>query len=67
MFNMFRAVRRSSSGALTVFAASGLHTQVVTRRSQVWVGTGLGIVPVVIDQVVGDARDYVISNNRYDT
>jgi hypothetical protein len=31
---MFRAVRRSSSGALTVFAASGLHTLVVTGRSQ---------------------------------
>ena len=27
---MFRAVYRSSSGALTVFAASGLHTHVVT-------------------------------------
>ena len=37
---MFRAAYRSSSGALTVFAASGLHTHVVTRRSQVWVGTG---------------------------
>jgi len=32
---MFRAVRRSSSGALTVFAASGLHTHVVTGRSQI--------------------------------
>jgi len=37
--NMFRAGYRSSSGALTVFAASGLHTHVVTGRSQVWVGT----------------------------
>jgi hypothetical protein len=36
---MFRAVRRSSSVALTVFAASGLRTHVVTGRSQVWVGT----------------------------
>jgi hypothetical protein len=36
--NMFRAAHRSSSGALTVFAASGLHTHVVTGRSQVWVG-----------------------------
>jgi len=52
--NMFRAAYRSSLGALTVFAASGLHTHVVTGRSQVWVGTGLGIVPVVIDQVVLD-------------
>jgi hypothetical protein len=31
---MFRAVGRSSSGALTVFAASGLHTPVVTDRSE---------------------------------
>jgi len=37
--NMFRAAYRSSSGTLTVFAASGLHTYVVTGRSQVWVGT----------------------------
>jgi len=37
--NMFRAAYRSSSGALTVFAASGLHTHVVNGRSQVWVGT----------------------------
>ena len=34
--NMFRAAYRSSSGALTVFAASGLHTHVVTDRNQVW-------------------------------
>ena len=39
-FNMFPAAYRSSSGALTVFAASGLHTQVVTGCNQVWVGTG---------------------------
>jgi hypothetical protein len=38
--NMFRAAYRSSSGALTVFAASGLLTQAVTGRSQIWVGTG---------------------------
>jgi hypothetical protein len=37
---MFLAAYRSSSGALTVFAASGLHTHVVTGRSQVRVGTG---------------------------
>jgi len=37
--NMFPAAFRSSSGALTVFATSGLHTHVVTGRSQVWVGT----------------------------
>jgi len=29
---MFRAAYRSSSGALTVFAASGLHAHVVTGR-----------------------------------
>ena len=39
--NMFRAAYRSSSGALTVFAASGLHTPLVTGRSQVWVGTAV--------------------------
>jgi hypothetical protein len=32
---MFRAAHRSSSGALTVFAASGLYKHVVTGRSQV--------------------------------
>jgi hypothetical protein len=36
---MFRAAYRSSSGALTAFAASGLHTHVVTDRSQVRVGS----------------------------
>jgi len=36
---MFRVVRHLSSGAVTVFAATGLHTHVVTDRSQVWVGT----------------------------
>ena len=38
---MFPAICRSSSGAPTVFTASGLHTHVVIARSQVWVGTGL--------------------------
>jgi hypothetical protein len=33
--NMFRATYRSSSGDLTVFAASGLHTHVVTGRREV--------------------------------
>jgi hypothetical protein len=33
--NMFRAAYLPSSEALTVFAASGLHTRVVTDRSQV--------------------------------
>jgi hypothetical protein len=32
---MFQAAHRSSSGALTVFAASGLRTHVATGRSQV--------------------------------
>jgi hypothetical protein len=36
---MFRVAYRLSSGALTVFAASGLDTHVVTGRSQVRVGT----------------------------
>ena len=33
--SMFRAAYRSPAGALTVFAASGLHTHVLTGRSQV--------------------------------
>jgi hypothetical protein len=33
--HVFRAAHRSPSGALTVFAASGLRTHVVTGRSQV--------------------------------
>jgi len=37
--NMFRVAYRSSSGAVTVLAASGLHMHVVTSHSQVWVGT----------------------------
>jgi len=32
---MFRAAYRSSAGALTVFATSGLQTHVVTGHSQV--------------------------------
>ena len=51
---MFWAAYRSSSGALAVFAASGLHMHVATGHSQVWVRTDLGIVPVIIDQVVRD-------------
>jgi hypothetical protein len=35
---MFQAAHRSSSGALTVFAASGLYTHVVTGRCPGWVG-----------------------------
>jgi hypothetical protein len=38
--NMFRAAYRSPSGALTLFAAFGLHAPVVTGRSKVCVGTG---------------------------
>jgi hypothetical protein len=37
--NTFREAHRSSSGVLTVFAASSIHTHVVTGRSQVWGGT----------------------------
>jgi len=50
---MFRAAHRSSSGApQTVFAASGLHTHVVTGRCQGWVGNWSGILTVIIDQVL---------------
>ena len=41
---MFRALRRSSSGAPTAFAASGLHTRVVTARSQIPTQTWLRAV-----------------------
>jgi len=37
---MFPTAYRSSSGALTVCAASGLHTYVVTGRSQVLTTAG---------------------------
>jgi hypothetical protein len=48
--NMFRAGYRLSSGALTVFAASGLHTHVVTGRSQVWVGTAVPTQTAYVNQ-----------------
>jgi len=35
---MFRAAYRASSGALTVYAASGLYTHVVIGCCQGWVG-----------------------------
>jgi hypothetical protein len=44
--NMFRGAHRSSSGAPTVSAASGLHTHVVTGRSQVWVRTAKFIIVI---------------------
>ena len=48
--NMFRAAYRFSSGAPTVFAASGLHTHVVTGRSQVWVGYFYWVILRCMDQ-----------------
>jgi hypothetical protein len=36
--NMFRTAHRSSSGALTVFAAFGLFTHMVAGRRQGWAG-----------------------------
>ena len=48
---MFRAVCCSSSGAPTVFPASGLHTHAVTARSQVWVGTQL-VTEFIIPQFI---------------
>jgi hypothetical protein len=44
--NMFWAAHRLSSGALTVFAASGLHTHLVTGSSQVWVPTRTWLLSV---------------------
>jgi hypothetical protein len=52
---MFRATYRSSSGALAVFAASGLHTHMVTGRSQVWVGNGLAI-PVCYSEITNKMK-----------
>ena len=43
---MFRAAYRSSSGALTVFAASGLHKHLVTGRSQVLTDSHLQSVTI---------------------
>ena len=43
--NMFRAAYRTSWKALTVLAASGLHTHAVTGRSQVWLGLDYGRSP----------------------
>jgi hypothetical protein len=43
---MFWEAYRSSLGALTVFGASGLHTHVVTGRSQVWILTQTWVRPV---------------------
>ena len=43
--NMFRAAYRSSSGALTVFAASGLHKHVVIGRSQFPLRLDYGLSP----------------------
>jgi len=42
---MFRAAYRSSSGALTVFAASGLYTHVVTGHCPGWMGTSVPTQP----------------------
>jgi len=44
---MFRATYRSSSGAPTVFAASGLHTHVLTGRSPVPLRLDYGLSPHV--------------------
>jgi len=50
---MFRAAYRSSSGALTVFAASGLHTHVVTGRSQ-------GFPCSLLTTLTGSGRDLLM-------
>jgi hypothetical protein len=47
---MFRVAYRSSSGALTVFAASGLHTHVETGRCQ-------GIPCSLLTTLTGNGRD----------
>ena len=57
---MFRAAYHSSSGALTVFAASGLHKHVVTGRSQVWVGKKSPTL-----QVQNEGADYQHSDGSH--
>jgi hypothetical protein len=47
--NMFWVAYHSSSEALTVFVASGLHTHVVTDRSQVPLRLHYGQVPLRLD------------------
>jgi hypothetical protein len=55
--NMFRAAHRSSTGALTIFAASGLHTHVVTGRSQVWMETAY-MTPFLISLKIWDNQQW---------
>jgi len=57
--NMFRAAYRSSSGAPTVFADSGLRTHVVTGRSRVWVGNGFSQFPHVEPSLNGGIRNSI--------
>jgi hypothetical protein len=61
--DMFRAAHRSSSRALTVFAASGLHTYVATGRSQVWVGTQTWLRPVTTCVCKPEAENKVRTPN----
>jgi len=67
---MFRAVCRSSSGAPTVLAASGLHTHAVTARSQVWVGSHLlltldSIVTAICITPSSNKRLYLFADSYY--
>jgi hypothetical protein len=57
--NMFQAAHRSSSGAVTVFAASCLHTHVVTGRSQVWFPTQTWLRPATTCVYKPDAANTV--------
>jgi hypothetical protein len=47
---MFRAVRRSSSGAVTVFAASGLHSLNYGRSPQAYVNEAANTVTAPDDE-----------------
>ena len=58
---MFPAAHRSSSGALTVSADSGLYTHVVTGRCQGWVGNEWGWVHT-ISRVTGHKTLKYIGN-----
>jgi hypothetical protein len=57
---MFRAAHRSSSGALILFAASGLLTHVVTGRKSEWELSSHSDLPVTTCVCKPEAANTVI-------
>ena len=64
---MFRAAYRSSSGALTVFAASGLYTHVVTGRSHVPIRLDYGRSPRVCKPEAANTELLMMSSMPLET